>query len=165
VFDLNKNERCLDDNYSSFITCLQKMACDDKIDTFGYALVTCMVPLKLMKSTKPTDTRLAATHQEITDYTHEMVTRYEIPESFYYIEASNFKSCEVNGIRQEEGLYLPLSTAEYIQKRRPGKFLPYIPLVIGGSYFVNDRSESNISVLVHVDEEMTFIILQNNKNE
>lgn len=152
TFNLTKNERCGDADYNDLVDYVSRFSSDKRLDKFGYALAAALFHRKFMTESSITDTHLASHHRDLTNTVHMMTINTAAPVSFYLINASGVQDeSRVKGVRQQNGFYLPNVTLDYIKNLATDKYLPYLPLIVGCRYFVDDYSEYSQATLVSVD--------------
>lgn len=161
TFLLTKNERCCDGAYNRLVDYVSRYSSDRPLDKFGYALVAAIFHKKFMSSTTINDTHLASNHRDLTNTVHMMTVNGRYRTSFYHINASGARFPErVKGTLQPNGLYLPAVTVSYMASGRPGKYLPYVPLVVGGRYFVYKYSEHSLCTLEFINDDDHTVTLR-----
>lgn len=155
VFGMNRNERCHDPDYRAMIEHLSSYSSDERLDRFGFAMLSAIFYEKLSGRRSPGNTVLTSRHSELTQTMHANVRNCKIPVSFYYIDASNVKRSldSVNGVRMPNGLYMPRPVYEYVarvdESRRDEsladfEYLVYLPLIVGSLYFHEEYSDRNL---------------------
>ncbi|CAH0393287.1 unnamed protein product [Bemisia tabaci] len=155
VFSLRHNERCTDSRYSALVDYASKFSSSKKLDEFAYAFVSAIFYDRLTIDAKITDTHLASCHKTLTETVMYLTMNNQIPVSFYYIYATpQVAQGQVRGVPSSiRGLYNPDAFRGYFSKEKScPKFLPYLPLVIGGRYFVQTFSENSIATLIYFDQ-------------
>jgi hypothetical protein len=172
LFYLKINERCVDESYAEFIDTISILVDDSRLDDTAYLLLSYAFASSILRPSSSSllspfveHVHMAATHQELTDSLHDAVCLAEIPVSFYYIDPTNVKNTsdsKINGTMLPGGLFLPSETSQYLKNMRPGRFLPYLPLIVGGCYYMSDRSENGLCVLTKIerhDAEMAIEVV------
>lgn len=161
TFTLTKNERCGDAGYNDLVDYVSRFSCDKQLDKFGYALAAALFHRKFMTESTITDTHLASHHRDLTNTIHMMTINTATQASFYFINASLVRDVSrVQGVRQQNGLYLPTVTLEYMKHGSPDKYLPYVPLIVGCRYFVYDYSEYSQAILESVDTANETVVMR-----
>lgn len=160
-FTLSENVRCADENYSKIIDYISEFSCEDRIDDWGYSLLVALFPLQTITAKPPTDCyHIASTHQELAN---NLVSVYpKAIKEFYYIEHTNSTKVykrKLNGTPyMEDGkivpfLFTPYPVVDYMESKVVGKFLPYLPLVVGCKYFYKTLSELTIVTIREIDSK------------
>jgi hypothetical protein len=174
TFNLSRNERCSDKNYNEKVNFIGTFSNDNLIDDWGFALVSAMFYENITKRIKISDTILARYHRSLTETLDLLVMENKVPTSEWYIEKSNMTStAEVNGLpMRDSGQFLPNPTVWYYRaitmygnsntglpvqipkeskKWCPGKYLTFLPLVIGNVYFLEVFSERTLCTLEKIE--------------
>lgn len=160
-YSLSKSERCENLRYNTFIQYLKQFSCKNPLDNFAYALVTAMFYKQLLSDSLYTHIHLAMHHRELSRTAHLFVIKSgygeqrKIPVSFYY------------KITPSKGIQELLSVSTYVKNIKtdptnPGKFLPYVPLVIGAPYYVKTISEHSIGILESIQIDQLQLTLRMN---
>lgn len=183
TFNLSRNERCSDKNYNEKVNFIGTFSNDNLLDDWGYALVSAMFYENITKRIEISDTILARYHRSLTETLDVLVMEKKIPTSEWYIEKSNITStAEVNGLpMRDSGQFLPNPTVWYYRaitmhtdsntglpvkipkeskKWCPGKYLTFLPLVIGNVYFLELFSERTVCTLEKIEFSTTGKIKQ-----
>lgn len=150
VYEFNENKRCVNERYNEFVNFISRFSSNRRVDSYGYALLTSVLHRNMINLPQLTDIHLAANHRELADTVHIMVINEKIPVSFYYIDGVSCKSVDaIKGVKRSKtsSLYMPNVTLQYEATGRPGKFLPYIPLMLSATYFLNKHSEESLATL------------------
>lgn len=173
-FNLTKNERCIDESYNEIIDHFAKYSSDKNLDDYAYALIAAIFLKQTTKLPEYNCVHLAATHQELANLQHMMVCNNEYPTNFYKINKSNVKNNSTAQLKRTATSDRYMSQYNEIKKsdnpnRTPNveKFLPYIPLVIGGRYYIQMHSEYCQGTLVgYSPEHQTITVVKDtNPNE
>lgn len=175
VFSLEINERCADPKYNTIVKFISKISSSRKMDASGYALVAALFLDSLSASSPYTDIHLAGTHKELTRLIHMYVVNENIPVEFYQVKLSAeeliWKAEETSSDEDDEsdgslmlpnGMLQPSIVSEYLADRQPKKFLPYLPLHVGGLYYVKQHSEAHIGRLMEYDETQETVTMRMN---
>lgn len=169
TINFTKNERCGSATYNDKIELVAQYSSSKKLNDFGYALVSAILFENLYGIAQFSDTYLASTHRSLAIKQHTMTV--EQPENvvpMYYVS-------DVNTI--SKSVTYPKNVEDYISWGRrmnasanqqktltpstvyPFKFLAYLPLHIGATYYVYEFSESCLGKLInmnHKDQIMTL---------
>lgn len=179
--ELTKNHRCQDLDYNKKVEILSWYSSSDLLDDWGKALIGAIFYKNLLKTIDLSDTILASEHRDLSVHLDMMVKKNynEVVEAMWYIEQVSSKP--VNGIELTPNsmLFYPNPTVRYgkeiirvnatdkitgiitLEGKRlnnencPGKFLPYIPLIIGQTYFVDKYSELFLAILEKISFDDT----------
>lgn len=153
-FNLHINERCKDTAYNNFVNYFADFSSNRKLDNYTYAILSTVFINQLVQLPNYNSIHLASTHQELTNLIHTMVCNNKYHTDFYLVDQSRIQS-EPNTVLQHT-----LATMEYLSSAKsnnevpvPGKFLPYLPLVIGARYYILKHSEYSQGVLVEYRHE------------
>lgn len=163
-FEFIINHRCSDPYHNSIIDYVSTLSTDKKIDSFGSALISTLFMKPLItyyETNQLQNIFLASTHREIAAEINTLVLLNHVPYSYYYIK-SDCAPEVINGIRLNNGLFLPHAAIDFenglivwnsgqIPKSWPDKFLPYIPLIINADYYIYDYSETSLAQLIHIE--------------
>lgn len=161
TFTLSKNERCGDVDYNELVNYVSRFSSDKRLDKFGYALAAALFHRKFMTESTITDTHLASHHRDLTNTVHMMTINTATPVSFYLINASGVRDeSRVNGVRQQNGFYLPTVTLGYVKNSTTDKYLPYLPLIVGCRYFLFRYSEYWQATLESVDAANETVVMR-----
>lgn len=182
VFSLDVNQRCPDPKYNVLIKYISKISTSRKMDASGYALVAAIFMDKLASTSNFTDLHIAGTHRELTRLVHMYVVNESIPVEFYSIEKDK-RGVKQLGILEDEdeeqdaldvmdssvmlpnGLIQPSIVTKYIVDQEPKKFLPYLPLYIGGMYYIHTLTETSQGKLVAYNSEEQTVTMQRSNGE
>lgn len=140
--NFTRNLRCLDPWYSRFLSFIAAFSSNANLDPFAYFIVALYFPTHLFRTRLPTDTFIGGHHSDITFDMHRSVTHTESPVSFY-----EYTDTSVSGAA--EPINLP-RVEEYYQNDEVGKFLPYLPLIVGQKYYYETYSEHSVVTLLEV---------------
>lgn len=160
-YTLSNNERCEDTRYNAFVQYLAQFSCKRQLDHFAYALVTAMFFKQLLSDSRYEHTHLAMHHRELTRTAHLFVLKSgygeqrKIPVSFYH------------SVVLSKGLRQLSAVAAYVKRVKtnptePGKFLPYLPLVVGAPYYIKKMSENSIGILESIELKQLRLTLRMN---
>lgn len=168
-FNLSKNERCTDIPYNKIINYFAQFSSNCPLDNYAYAHIAAIFMRQIIELPRYDQIHLAATHQELSDLAHVLVcNNANYYSDFYTIDQSKLKN-DANA-----SLIHTCATQAYEQKRKNsssstphvGKFLPYLPLVIGGRYYVGEHSELTQGTLMEYDQKnQTVSVLMDASNE
>lgn len=180
TFTLAKNERCQDEMYNEIVAFLSQFSSNKKLDSFAFAVVGALFPTRLHENSKYEHTHLAGTHAELTHLAHALVCRDNIPVEFYCIDMSRTRdklspnvdsgnnvgivsdvdeeSCNNNEKRkyQLQPTYEWVCYSEKMQGDRipdVNKYLPYLPLKVGATYYYQMISDKTVVKLISYDAE------------
>lgn len=175
TFRLSRNERCSDTVYNEKVNFIGSLSNDNPLDEWGYALVSAMFYENIIKRSEITDTLLARYHRHLTETMDVLVKENRVPTSVWYIEKSPSTPVDqVKGLLMGDcGQYLPNPTVRYYRAIRlradcdngtppvkidadarkwcPGKYMTFLPLVIGNVYFLNTFSERSLCRLENIE--------------
>ncbi|ATZ81571.1 DNA helicase 2 [Drosophila innubila nudivirus] len=174
-FILTTNERCGDATYNSVIQLFAEHSSSTILDEYAFAMVSAFFLRQLMEPVKYDYIHLAATHRELAQSIHMMVCQNGYPVSFYEIDVSRVR--DKKKLKTMGPTLLPIpETTRYLSKIITGdtnnapfdvvsmnvidKFLPYLPLVIGATYFVERHSEHSLGTLIEYDEKKELVTMQ-----
>jgi len=174
-FILTTNERCGDVTYNSVIQLFAEHSSSNILDEYAFAMVSAFFLRQLMEPVKYDYIHLAATHRELAQSIHMMSCQNGYPVSFYEIDVSRVRDKKkVKNMGGPTLLPIP-ETTRYLSKIITGdgaatpfdvvsmnvidKFLPYLPLVIGATYFVERHSEHSLGTLIEYDEEKELVTM------
>lgn len=175
-FMLSRNERCTDVVYNEKVNFIGRYSRDVPVDSWGFAVISAMFYKNLVRTVSPQDMILGRYHSLITDAVDKIVKNvdYNIASAVWFIESADPPE-SVHGVQLQpnSGIYLPNPTVRYceaiqrytaenedcgslknpkplpanVAKHCPGKYLTYLPLIIGQSYFLRDFTERTLSTL------------------
>lgn len=166
-FYLTQNERCSNADYNEIINYISEFSSDRNLDEFGYALVSAILLPKIFEKLEYNQIHLAGTHQELANLQHNLSCEHSSAFSFYYIDRSRVRNIP----QHERGLRKTQALENYKPKKIPGKtpndkpqyispkiekFLPYLPLIIGGRYYINRHSEQSQGTLIGIVDTNTI---------
>lgn len=163
-FNLHINERCKDIEYNNFVSFFADFSSNRKLDSYAYAILSAVFMKQLVQLPEYNTIHLASTHQELANLMHTMVCNKKYDTDFYRIDQSRIQD------KPHAVLQNTLATVEYLASARknnsvpvPGKFLPYLPLVIGARYYVCKHSDYSQGVLIEYrrDEGIIKMLLDN----
>lgn len=156
-FNLFKNERCCEKDYNDIIDHFAQYSSDKKLDEYAFAIVATIFMEQTTKAPKYNDIHIAATHQELANLQHMLVCNESYPTNFYMLNQSHVQENPTPILQYTVPMFLyEMERQEIVEKQQRktpgvGKFLPYIPLVIGARYYYNKHSEFSQGVLVAID--------------
>lgn len=169
VFNLEKNERCENFEYNLKIDLFAKFSSDRQLDDYAYAMVSAFFLRQIIEPPNYMHVHLAANHQELSDLAHIMVCNNKYDVSFYDIDQSRIKGRDLkNNISsrcQTEATKIYMDKIKQQGAPTVGKFLPYLPLVIGGRYFVEHHSEYNQGTLMSYDAKCNMVTMKLDNGE
>lgn len=173
-FDLTRNHRCTDIEYNKKVEMLSRYSCADKLDDWAKSLVSAIFYKKFLNRIDKHDIFLASNHIDLSIHLDMLVKSEQIPEEMWLIERVGKKCVKGKETAPNSDLFYPNSTIRYgyeifqanaadvttgrvildgkrlNERNCPGKFLPYTPLIIGQTHFVNVNSESFLGDLVKI---------------
>lgn len=169
-FTLEKNERCSNKEYNSIIRFFSKLSSSKKLDDLAYAVVAAVFPRQLFACIKFEQIHMAGTHEELTQLQHFISCQNGYPGEFYTIDQSRLRNPALvkdELIPTQTMLHYMKQLSENEERLKRGepthmvtvqKFLPYIPLVVGGEYYVGQYSEQFIGVLKEIIRDEAGVI-------
>lgn len=167
TFTLSKNERCENSSYNKIIEYFSEFSSNQQLDTYAYAMVSAFFLRQLIEPPKYTDIHLAAKHQELSDLAHMLVCNNAYHTEFYFIDQSNVRDRAAG----KSVLIAPAPVLAYntriMENKTPkvDKFLPYLPLVVGGRYYYQKHSDQAIVTLVNIDVEKNEMMIQTDQGD
>lgn len=161
-FQLTNNIRCSNLEYNALIDYIAGYSSSKQVDKSGFALMASIFLPQLITEVQTSNVHIAATHQELADTLHGLVMREKIPVSFYYIYPGNSDIARINGTKcttadENYGLYLPDFTQKYLEEQKPTRFLPYLPLIIGATYFYKSFTERQQVTLLQIHPNFLIV--------
>lgn len=164
-FALSRNHRCSDVDYNNKVQMLSEYSSSQHLDDWANALIGAMFYKNFLNRIDKQDIILASNHIDMSIHMDMLVKSENITEEIWLIEKVSDRL--VKGVEKipNSGLFYPNPTIRYgteilkvpaeairtgqvysgykkINERNcPGKFLPYIPLIVGQTYFVHNHSE------------------------
>ncbi|ATY70179.1 DNAhel 2 [Tomelloso virus] len=166
-FVLHKNERCSDKDYNDIIGYISQFSCNRRLDDFAFAMVSAIFLPQLIAPPNYYQVHLAGTHQELSTLAHTLVCNNRIPTEFYAIDRSKVRNPET-----VSSTLLPTEALLEYQRRidrneppRVDKFLPYLPLMKGGRYFVNKHSEHSQGILKEINPDGSLLMEMDDGNK
>lgn len=164
VFMLDINERCSDEEYNTFIQYISQFSSSTALGSFAYALIAVMFFDKLFTRSKYNSIHLAGHHQDLADSAHGYVMNNKYEHEDYLIPA--YKNKLDDDIPMINGFYQPQALTIYKESKRIGKFLPYLPIVVGARYYVLKHSEFCQGTMKAYDKENeTITMIMDDGNE
>jgi len=162
-FELSKNERCDNRKYSEIIEFVTQYSCNDKLNAFGYAMVSIIFLKQLINEPNYHHLHLASTHQELTDLQHILLCRNQYSYHYYAIDRSKCRSDAQIVLQEPKNLKVYREALKTNPYQPPMKFQLYLPLVIGARYYVLYHSDANIGILksINENESLTMLMLNN----
>ncbi|KAE9530080.1 hypothetical protein AGLY_011542 [Aphis glycines] len=173
-FSMTRNHRCQDLDYNKKIELLSNYSCDSHLDEWSYALLGAMFFKNMIQQIDKSDTLLATNHIHLSEALDKLIITDNVLREPWLIESDS--SFRVYGRETEpnSNLYHPNTLLLYMQaltvvdddrtahvskktKLEPvnryhcrGKFLSYLPLIIGQVHFVRFYSEWCLGTLVKI---------------
>lgn len=149
---LYNNMRCTDNRHNQLLNYIIQFSSYNKklVDDYIVALIVSLYFKNTFTVADYQDDHLAATHRELTDLLHHYVMNENYPVDFYYIDGTNART-PVFGELIARNLYKPMPLVDYMNSQKVDKFLPYVPLVVGASYYVEGLQEENLYILQQLD--------------
>lgn len=182
TFNLSRNERCSDTSYNEKVNFIGTLSNDNVLDAWGYALVSAMFYQNIIKSLELSDTIIAKYPSDLTEQLNLLVTEKSVPTSYWYIIKNS-----VNKLHMRNSEYcLPYPTVQYYKaltaiangntgvseeykKWYPGKYLTFLPLIIGNAYFLHKFSERTLCTLktleLSTDGQIQCVIVEISKTK
>lgn len=168
MFDLSKNERCLDENFNEIIKFVSKYSCEKLLDKFAFCFLSAIFSKKMLTPSQPEDTILASTHSTLAEAIHKKVLKHNICCSFYFINGMSVKSENKQNIQGKliaNEMYQPIVRKNFTNSNNVDKYLPYIPLIINAPYYVQTFSEKSICFLANYDSVKKIVYMKRNLEE
>lgn len=154
VFNFSTNHRCSDSYHNQVIEYLSSLSCDSRLDDIGFSIIATLHQKQIIANWEQESLKnvfMASTHKNLSITIDSLVKLYMIPYSYYFIESS-YQDPRINGVLIANGLYKCKAVIEYEENNySPGKFLPYIPLIIGAKYFILSYTEDSIGTLLDIE--------------
>ncbi|XP_025196790.1 uncharacterized protein LOC112595706, partial [Melanaphis sacchari] len=161
-YTLNKQMRCVDDDFNKKIALVGGMSTDESLGHRGNAITAAIFINNLTKPNHLNDTLIMRNHKTLSHYTYINVLKYNLPTSHWLIEG---RRGEVQGVEVDENRYMPKPTYMYLTalyrsnnrnnqsaddlkiteamfaENVPGKYLPFLVLISEAIYYykiIND---------------------------
>lgn len=161
-FTLTSNERCSDNVYNDLVDYFRQFSSSSNLTEQAYAALAALFPQQCLEPATYHQIHLAACHQDLATLMHILVMNNRYETKFYYINQTTVRSV------QSPCLLLPGAAQQYCERVNANqppfvdKFVPYIPLVIGGRYFVNIHSEHSQGTLQSINNDQSLTMLMDN---
>lgn len=170
-FQLDRNERCSDIMYNGKVQLLSEFSSSEKLKDWGSALVGAIFYKNLVRLVDiEKDTILAVNHIDISELVHTSVyAKDEYLKEPWLIESTSPTFVQGTPIEDNGTLFYPkplisfAAAIEMVPDKKsvqtsamsrvsryvcPGKFLPYLPLIVNQTYFVYMLTERLLGTLI-----------------
>jgi len=184
-FTMTINERCGSPEYNEIINFFASFSSNAPLDEYAFAMVSAFFLHQLVEPIRYDCIHLAATHKELAQALSIMVCNNAYPTSFYELNISASRSKDskrfkmatetptIINLPETERYISMLQThqtqngcnVELISSQVVGRFVPYIPLVVGARYYVHSHSDRSCGTLLeyNAEEQTVTMKLDNDK--
>lgn len=157
---LNINMRCADAEHNKLLTLLGTYASEEQLDYYQKVFICSKFLNNMLKTSDINNVYLATNHKTITEHVHKKVCEKEYDVEFYKIMVSAASKKLPNAIDTPGPIWIPYLVQKYENTHKVGKFLPYLPLIVGLEYYIEERSEMCIGTLVSYDKVAGHVFMK-----
>lgn len=172
IIKFSTNQRCADNDYNEIVNFWAKLSSNEKVNDFAFAILVTCFPEQCLVEASFDQIHLASTHKDMSEIINILVCKYNIECDFYLIDSSCSKTFKNNS--KQSRVELTMTKAHISYKKqvddakklgekiipKVSKFLPYLPLVINGLYYVNKNSEHYKGILKSYDLKKGQLVMQ-----
>lgn len=159
-FSLTQQMRIQDISYNVLLNFLSTFSCDRRLNALGYSMIAILFMDNFFGVKRYQQTFLASYHRDLTKEQEVLTEREQHQVSFY---KTQLEPC----VKYPEAAkdYDIWSKSEPNRRnihelQFPFKFLPYLPLCIGATYYVYIRSEHELGILESINPATKTLTLR-----